>query len=106
MSVPACCTFCCINEEAGVSGGLLLSIMLLSLVFVGKGGADAVTDDFSASASGLHNGSHLNLAPFFNNIDSVPAHIVVKFQSWALFTNFRCKKGNEGGRYLRQDCRG
>ena len=27
-----------------------------------------------------------------------PSHSVVKFQSWALFTNFKCKKGNEGGR--------
>ena len=31
-------------------------------------------------------------------------HSVVKFTSWALLTNFRCKKGYEGGRNLRQDC--
>ena len=31
-------------------------------------------------------------------------HSVEKFQSWAPFTNFRCKKGNEGGQDLREDC--
>ena len=33
-----------------------------------------------------------------------PIHSVVKFQSWALSTNLRSKKGNEGGRNLREDC--
>ena len=31
-------------------------------------------------------------------------HSVVKFQSWALFINLSCKKGNEGGHDLRKDC--
>ena len=32
-------------------------------------------------------------------------HSVVKFQSWVLFTNFKCKKGYEGGQDLRKECR-
>ena len=31
-------------------------------------------------------------------------HSVVKFQSWALFTNFKSKNFNEVGRDLREDC--
>ena len=41
-------------------------------------------------------------------ISSSPAglwgHSVVKFQSWALFTNFKSKNWNEVGRDLREDC--
>ena len=31
-------------------------------------------------------------------------HSVVNFHSWAIFSNSRCKKGNEGVRDLREDC--
>ena len=31
-------------------------------------------------------------------------HSVVKFQSWAQFTNFKSKNWNEVGRDLREDC--
>ena len=33
------------------------------------------------------------------------SHNEEKFQSWALFTNIRCIRGNEGGHYLRNQCR-
>ena len=46
-----------------------------------------------------------DLTPFQPNCFEIAAfQSVVKFQSWALFTNFKSKNWNEVGRDLREDC--
>ena len=51
------------------------------------------------------NGGIVRISFIYMNCNFEANHSMVYFLSWALFTNFRCKKGNEGGRDLREDCR-
>ena len=53
----------------------------------------------SEKSTSTNGGSISNLAPEITNL-----HSVVKFQSWALFTNFKSNNWNEVGRDLREDC--